>query len=493
MLIDVSLDDIKDKVINGKPVVFKDYKIPRENENFYVETLGLFLKDMGKERIFDHLGYCLREIINNAKKANIKRVFFLDENLDISNPEDYEKGMKYFKEKSFSNLDYYLDLQEKYKLFVQIYFHIKDPNLNIIISNNSPILKQEQAKIINRISKAKSFDSVEEAYQSVLDDSEGAGLGIVILILILRKIGINERNFAIAVENNTTHVRVAVPLSLVTEEDAEIVSSSVIKEIESIPQIPEHITKLTEMLRDEEVDFKAISQLIKTDPSLTMDILKMANSVYYKTLNKIEKVELAISIMGVKGLEYMLHSYGAKHALKAKYSEAEFNSLWKQSTEIARISSAICEINNMQDFAEDAYIGGLLHNIGKIVIRGLHPDTIEKITELCMEKDISINILGDLLEGTNYVKIGAKMAEKWNLPEKITNIIKYHLSPYRSPEDVREICKTIYLALMISSKLHKEDVQYIFSSNIMEGLYLDTEVNLDDITARVIEKLKEKR
>lgn len=60
--------------------------------------------------------------------------------------------------------------------------------------------------------------------------------------------------------------------------------------------------KLTNMLMDREVNFYEITQIIRRDPALTMDILKMANSAHYKRFNKIEKIDHAVSILGVNGL-----------------------------------------------------------------------------------------------------------------------------------------------------------------------------------------------
>ena len=119
---------------------------------------------------------------------------------------------------------------------MQAYFHIKDPYLNIIISNNSPLVEEEREQIKSKIMHAKTFNSIEEAFTTVLDDTEGAGLGIVIMILMLRRIGIQDKNFAIVQEGNLTHVRIAVPLSLVTEEEVENLSELLIDEISNMPQ-----------------------------------------------------------------------------------------------------------------------------------------------------------------------------------------------------------------------------------------------------------------
>jgi putative nucleotidyltransferase with HDIG domain len=478
---DITNNEINYFLKNGKPIIYKDYKVSKESEDFYVNVLNKILKLLGKEKVADHLGYCLRELVINAKKANTKRVYFLNENLDIYNAEHYEIGMKEFKKKVFDNVDFYLDLQEKYDLYVQIYFHVKDPFLNIIVSNNSPLVSQEKQRITQKLARAKIFGSVDEAVQSVLDDTEGAGLGIVLLILILRKIGINDKNFAVAVENNVTHLRIAVPLSLVTEEEADIISEALVKEINSIPQFPEHILQLTEMLKDIDVNMAAVANIIRRDPGLTMGILKMANSAHYRRLNKIERIDLAVNIIGVNGLKYLIQSFGAKKVLEQKYSNGDIEKLWSHSLTIAQISSILCNKYSLNDLGDYIYIGGLLHDIGKILIRGLHSKTIDKISKLCIEKGISLRVIEDLMDGSNHAKIGSKMASKWNLPEKVSNIIKFHHNPFASSDDIREIVKIIYLADIINSKIDNPEKQIDYDDIVLNQMKINNEKEFLDL------------
>lgn len=487
---DTRLFEVDQNLKYGKPIVFKDFKVPLENEEFYLAVLGKILKHIDKEKISDHLGYCLRELIGNAKKANIKRAFFMDQNLDITNPEHYMKGMNLFKEKVFSNLDYYLDLQEKQNLYVQVYFHIKEPFLNIIVSNNTILLPQEKERISQKLARAKVFKSVDEAMLSVMDDTEGAGLGLVILILILRKLGVDDKNFAIASDKDKTHLRIALPLNLITEEESEIISDALIKEIESIPQFPENIIKLSSMIGDEEVDFVNISNIIKKYPALTMDLLKMSNSAHYRRLNKIEKIDLAVSIIGVNGLKYLLQTVGAKKALEKKYAGNELEKLWVHSALIAQISSILCDKFKLTDIGDYAYTGGLLHDIGKIVLRGLHKNTIDKVISISTEKGISLSVMETLLEGSNHAKIGAKMALKWELPENIVNIIKFHENPLASPDEVKDISKIVYLAHIIDSRLNNSNETQIYDEDlILEGFGITEESHLDALVIYVRNKL----
>lgn len=473
--------EIEYYINNNKPVVFKDYKLSKESEEYYVEVLKYFLEHIRKEKISDYLGYCLREILNNAKKANTKRVFFADQNLDINNTEHYNKGMKIFKEKTLGNLEYYLDLQEKKNLFIQVYYHLKDKYLNIIVTNNAPILEIEKERINQKIQKAKSFNSIDEAMQLVFDDSEGAGFGIVIIILMLRKIGISDKNFGLATEKDFTHVRIAIPINLVTQDETDIISDALIKEIDSIPQFPEHILTLNKMLSHKDVDLREVAFIVKKDPALTMDLLKMANSAHYRRTNKIEKIEIAVGIVGVKGLRYLIESSGVKKSLEKKYDNTELQRLWEHSSEIAQISSILCDKFKLNEIGDLAYIGGLLHDIGKIVLKYLHPKAIEKINIICKEKGIGTGILEHLLEGANHALIGAKMGEKWEIPENIVKVIRNHHNPFGADDDIKEVCKIIYLSHIIHKHIYNEDEILDFEKEILEAYNILTEEKLVEL------------
>ena len=147
-------EQVQNAAINGKPVIIKTCKMNRETEEYILHVLELFLRYIGKSKISDQLSYCVRELLNNAKKANIKRAFFEDEKLDIRKPADYSRGMQFFKEKTVNNVEYYLDIQKKNDLYVQAYFKIKKSSLFIVISNNSPLLPIEKERILSKIKKA---------------------------------------------------------------------------------------------------------------------------------------------------------------------------------------------------------------------------------------------------------------------------------------------------------------------------------------------------
>src|SRR4030042_988400 len=133
---------------NGE-IIFEYYNFSNEEENQIIEFLEVCLKEIGKESIFNYLKFCFKELLGNAKKANIKRLYFLDKKLNIAE---------------------------------------------------------------NKIKNAKKFNSIEEAFLVVQHNKEGAGLGIIIIILMLKELGLSSDNFSITNNNDETEVFIKIPL-----------------------------------------------------------------------------------------------------------------------------------------------------------------------------------------------------------------------------------------------------------------------------------------
>ena len=98
---------------SGLPLTITTYTLPHDMEVYMQEILTEFLHQLGQDHMISYLVYCQQELVTNAKKANTKRVYFQEKNLDITNPEDYEKGMATFKEDTLNNVNYYLEKQKR--------------------------------------------------------------------------------------------------------------------------------------------------------------------------------------------------------------------------------------------------------------------------------------------------------------------------------------------------------------------------------------------
>ncbi|NCC50545.1 MAG: HDOD domain-containing protein [Spartobacteria bacterium] len=480
-MINVEPDEIKQKLLAEEEVACRSYVMDEDNVDRVVSIMEIALDVGGKKIILDELGYCLRELLDNAQKANIKRAYFLREQLDLNNPEDYEQGMEGFADQAFSTAEFRETLKEQ-NWFVEVGFLLTSTLLTIRVTNSAPILEKERQRIMQKIIKAKVYNSLDEVFDDISDESESAGLGIVMLIIMLRKLGVPDDGFSIAADDGQTHARLLIPLHAVSDEESEEITDELIGEISSIPQFPESIISLTRMINDPACDFQKISRHVKRDPGLMMEVLRTANSAQYRRLNKIENSDLAISILGTKGLRFILQSYGAKRALEQKFDASVLDELWAHSVELAEICSVLCVRYKIHgEDADITYLGALLHDIGKIVLQGRNPDTYDALHKLCARKNLSAGAVENLIEGVNHAVLGARMAENWNLSERIVGIIRSCPVPLSADEDIRKICKIIYLAHMVYYHQHSQAREYEVDEHILEEFGLSRGETLNEL------------
>ena len=162
---------------NGIPLVIQTATLPPETDVELEAILGLFLKELGQESLKDHLAYCLKELTGNAKKANTKRSYFVDKGWDITNPVVYESGMASFKQETLGDIRRYLELQEKAGLNIRITFLIRQSVLYLGVKNNATMTPAELERAHERILRARSYETMEQAFEEILDDSEGGRIG----------------------------------------------------------------------------------------------------------------------------------------------------------------------------------------------------------------------------------------------------------------------------------------------------------------------------
>jgi hypothetical protein len=210
----VDVEKVNQAIRMQIPLIMTTYTVPRKVEKYIEEVITFFLNYVRQNRLRDNVIYCVQELVVNAKKANTKRVYFIDRGLDLGDQNDYQKGMVTFKDDTLNNIDYYLELQRQQGLYVKIILHLKNNIITIEVRNNSSITITELERIRRRIEKAREYDDMEEALSQLLDDSEGAGLGLVMLVIMLKKLGLGTEAFDILRTNSETIARIVIPKDL---------------------------------------------------------------------------------------------------------------------------------------------------------------------------------------------------------------------------------------------------------------------------------------
>ena len=199
------LNDATECIKKQQPIVYTLNGPSLESREFIKTLAQEYLKLINKEKFFNLLCLCLEEVISNCVKANIKRAYFLSNNLDISNPDDYAKGMKNFKEAGLSNIkdQEFVDKVNSLGLYVKLSFKIEDSVIYITAHNNSVISNVEIDRI-NKKLKLSDNQTPEEMFMNSIDTTEGAGLGIIMIKKILSQISTEKDCFSIRATDTET-------------------------------------------------------------------------------------------------------------------------------------------------------------------------------------------------------------------------------------------------------------------------------------------------
>ena len=417
----------------------------KESDIFLSHVLRTILDELKQENLFVHLEYVINELTMNASKANSKRLYFNTKGLDINNPADYEKGMKNFKKDVFLDFKKFESEHIDNNSFTNINFKTDKNALSIRIINNSPLIELETINIAEKLKTAHKFEDLTDVFNHKFDTSEGKGLGLIIIMLMLRKLNLNENAITYKNEGNCSITTLIIPLSILSKDHGKIIANEIANEIQQMPQFPESIISLQNELSDPNCSFNSIADRITSDPSLTAEILRIANSPVYKVRSEITDVAGAVRIMGMLGVKSVLYNYGVNKVMSNRYNKQAIKEINEHSYYVARVSSFLASYNKMGKIGEDIYIAALLHDIGKIIVNSMHNNLEAKLKQLCTRKYIPISVLEDLTKGYNHSTIGSEVAEKWDFPEKYITAIAYHHSPLDVSDEYKALIYAIYL------------------------------------------------
>lgn len=189
-----------------------------------------------------------------------------------------------------------------------------------------------------------------------------------------------------------------------------------------------HITvQLTKLISDDKSTMQDFEKIIKMDPTLVLRILRAANSPYYGLRQKINSISRAVVIIGINNLRNMIVTVGLKQVFKNKNDNDAFSRtrLWLHCAAVSICSQMIME----RIFAlngEDAFLCGILHDIGMIVEDQTVPDLFYNVWKTYDENNPAIIDIEKEAVGTDHCEIGFLLSKEWQLPVEVQEGIHSH-------------------------------------------------------------------
>ena len=214
-----------------------------------------------------------------------------------------------------------------------------------------------------------------------------------------------------------------------------------------LPTLPTTVTKIISLVDNPKTSLADIARVISTDQALTAKILKLANSAFFGFRRRISTVNLAVVVLGFETVK----SIGLSVSVFEKFSKGvdsiyfDRQKFWEHSIGVAVTARLLAAKLHYRVKAE-AFSAGILHDIGKLVMSQYFPNDFLRILEMAHEKNLQIRVAEERVMGVTHSEIGGWLAEKWNLPQQLVEVIAFHHDPIRASDQHRGLASLIHVA-----------------------------------------------
>jgi putative nucleotidyltransferase with HDIG domain len=261
------------------------------------------------------------------------------------------------------------------------------------------------------------------------------------------------------------------------------------KIVKAVPMLSPSASRLLQITAQPDHEMSDIIDLVKTDAHLTARVLKIVNSAAFGLMNQVTSIDRAISYLGERIVVSVAIDDCAGKLFERELSgyEAGSGALWQHDLRTAIAAREVVKQSGAAINAELAFTAGLLHDLGKALISDyLQGSVPEAVALLNGAEELDYLSAEETLIGLDHTRIGYELANAWQLPPELSEVIRYHHEPAQAQAEYRPLVYAVHLGdniAMLSgfgtgsdSMRYKLDPQYSehikINANILASIVL---------------------
>ncbi|XOV83180.1 MAG: HDOD domain-containing protein [bacterium] len=214
-------------------------------------------------------------------------------------------------------------------------------------------------------------------------------------------------------------------------------------------RFPYSAMRIAERARDDEATNAQLADLIEQDPAFSMRLLMLVNSPAFGMVKEIESIQDALAQVGrnaIAELALVQASASAFNVLESQLMRA--TTFWEHSQLVAALARDIAV--QVGQAADTAFISGLLHDIGLLLMFHEVAHDMNQVLEYSLEQHVELTVSEQHIFGFDHAQLGAALAEAWHLPQVLRVVMRYHHQPAEA-EQFAEIVACVALANEVAS------------------------------------------
>jgi len=234
------------------------------------------------------------------------------------------------------------------------------------------------------------------------------------------------------------------------------VKTEVKSHLEVLPSLPTVVMEIMRLAESSKASATDFEEHIRHDQALTTRILRIANSSFFGQNRTIKSIRDAAVILGVRTLKSLAVAASSSQVLDRPAAGYGYGpgGLWKHSISCALGARFLAgKFNRDDNEAEELFVQGLLHDVGKLLLTNFVTEKAEEFREAIEKGSLSTLDAETLVLGTDHCSVGVEIAQHWNLPEEVRDTIEFHHDPVQDG-NFRDHAALIHLANFFCHELN---------------------------------------
>lgn len=239
-------------------------------------------------------------------------------------------------------------------------------------------------------------------------------------------------------------------MSAPVSADAPAIVASALASVGEIATLPEITVKIIELVEDPRSTARDLHQIIKNDPALSARLLKVVNSAFYGLPGQIATVDRAIIMLGLSAVKNVAIAASITKLFRTSKLGGKFTArdLWKHSLAVGAASRLIIRTLGANG-AEEAFLAGLIHDLGVLIERQAFGDKLTEVIAQC-QKGVDFCQAEQQIIGAVHEDFGQALTARWKFPRHLRVVTGYHHQPWRLAPEHRRLTTAVHVADWLS-------------------------------------------
>jgi putative nucleotidyltransferase with HDIG domain len=267
----------------------------------------------------------------------------------------------------------------------------------------------------------------------------------------------------------------------------------IMAEVKLFPSMPGVAAKLLTLSNNSDADPSQVEEILRYDPGLTANILRLTNSAYFGLPSRVGSVKQAVVLLGWRRLRQLV-IFSCVNALMDKSVpgyDLPPGGLWRHSIAVSVAAEGLVkELNVMAH--QEVFTAALLHDLGKLVLGSFVKEEIGEIESIASQ-GVPFEAAERMILGTDHAEIGAQLLKNWSFPSEIVSAVRWHHTPDAADEtnmliDIVHVANV--LSLMIGIGVGREGLRHEPSPLVTKRLGLNI-TDLEKVASRTLQWVNE--